>query len=153
MNRNKLIREQLEASLQRLAPLRGVNPPPKGWVRAIRDALGMTAKQLAGRLGISQQSVARIEKDELSGSVTIKTMRRVADSLDCVFICGFVPRSSLEATVRKQAEQLASRRLAQASQTMALEDQALKAEENKKVLSGMVDELVDELPSNLWSEP
>ena len=153
MNRNKLIREQLEASLQRLAPLRGVNPPPKGWVRAIRDALGMTARQLAGRLGISQQSVARIEKDELSGSVTIKTMRRVADSLDCVFVCGFVPRSSLEATVRRQAEQLASRRLAQASQTMALEDQGLKAEENKKVLSGMVDELVDELPSNLWSEP
>ena len=153
MNRNKLIREQLEASLQRLAPLRGVNPPTKGWVRAIRDALGMTARQLAGRLGISQQSVARIEKDELSGSVTIKTMRRVADSLDCVFVCGFVPRSSLEATVRRQAEQLASRRLAQASQTMALEDQGLKAEENKKVLSGMVDELVDELPSNLWSEP
>jgi predicted DNA-binding mobile mystery protein A len=153
MNKNKLIREQLEASLQRLAPLRGVNPPPKGWVRAIRDALGMTARQLAGRLGISQQSVARIEKDELSGSVTIKTMRRVADSLDCVFVCGFVPRSSLEATVRRQAEQLASRRLAQASQTMALEDQGLKAEENKKVLSGMVDELVDELPSNLWSEP
>jgi predicted DNA-binding mobile mystery protein A len=113
----------------------------------------MTARQLAGRLGISQQSVARIEKDELSGSVTIKTMRRVADSLDCVFVCGFVPRSSLEATVRRQAEQLASRRLAQASQTMALEDQGLKAEENKKVLSGMVDELVDELPSNLWSEP
>lgn len=153
MNKNKLIREQLEASLQRLAPLRGVNPPTKGWVRAIRDALGMTARQLAGRLGISQQSVARIEKDELSGSVTIKTMRRVADSLDCVFVCGFVPRSSLEATVRRQAEQLASRRLAQASQTMALEDQGLKAEENKKVLSGMVDELVDELPSNLWSEP
>ncbi|MEI6788214.1 MAG: mobile mystery protein A [bacterium] len=153
MNRNKLIREQLEVSLQRLALLRGVNPPPKGWVRAIRDALGMTARQLAGRLGISQQSVARIEKDELSGSVTIKTMRRVAESLDCVFVCGFVPRSSLEATVRRQAKQLASRRLAQASQTMALEDQALKAEENKKVLSGMVDELVDELPSNLWSEP
>lgn len=152
MNRNKLIREQLEVSLQRLDPLRGVNPPPKGWVRAIRDALGMTARQLAGRLGISQQSVARIEKDELSGSVTIKTMRRVAESLDCVFVCGFVPRSSLEATVRRQAEQLASRRLAQASQTMALEDQGLKAEENKKVLSGMVDELVDELPSNLWSE-
>ncbi len=152
MNKNRLIREQLEASLQRLAPLRGVNPPPKGWVRAIRDALGMTARQLAGRLGVSQQSVARIEKDELSGSVTIKTMRRVAESLDCVFVCGFVPKSSLEATVRKQAERLASGRLARASQTMALEDQGLSAGENKKVLSGMVDEILDELPSNLWSE-
>jgi predicted DNA-binding mobile mystery protein A len=153
MNRNKLIREQLDDSLQRLAPLRSVNPPPKGWVRAIRNGLGMTARQLAGRLGISQQSVARIEKDETSGSVTIKTMRRVAESLDCVFVCGFVPRSSLEATVRRQAEQLASKRLAKASQTMTLENQGLNADENKKVLSEMVDELVNEMPSNLWSEP
>ncbi len=153
MNRNKLIREQLDDSLQRLAPLRSVTPPSKGWVRAIRGGLGMTAKQLAGRLGISQQSVARIEKDETSGSVTIKTMRRVAESLDCVFVCGFVPRSSLEATVRRQAEQLASKRLAKASQTMTLENQGLNADENKKVLSEMVDELVNEMPSNLWSEP
>ena len=152
MNRNILIREQLEVSLQRLAPLHGINPPTKGWVRAIRDALGMTARQLAGRLGVSQQSVARIEKDELSGSVTVKTLRHVAESLDCVFVCGFVPRSSLETTLRKQAELIASRRLAQASQTMTLEDQGLNAGENKKVLTGMVDEMVEQLPSELWDE-
>ena len=150
MNKKRLIREQLDISLQRLTPLRNVSPPPKGWIRAIRAALGMTAKQLAGRLGIAQQAVTRIEKDELTGSVTIKTMRRVADSLDCVFVCGFVPRSSLEATVRRQAQIIALNRLSQASQTMTLEDQALSNEENQKILSEMVDELVDNLPSNLW---
>jgi len=152
MNKKKLIREQLEASLQRLASLHGVSPPPKGWIRAIRNALGMTAKQLAGRLGIAQQAVARIEKDELSGSVTIKTMRRVAECLDCVFVCGFVPHSSLETSLRKQAQKLAVKRLAQASQTMTLENQALSTKENEKVLSEMVEELVDTLPSNLWNE-
>ena len=152
MNKKKLIREQLEVSLKRLTSLCDVSPPPKGWVRAIRNALGMTAKQLAGRLGIAQQAVARIEKDELSGSVTIKTMRRVAECLDCVFVCGFVPRSSLETSLRKQAQKLAVKRLAQASQTMTLEDQALSTKENEKVLSEMVDELVDTLPSNLWNE-
>jgi predicted DNA-binding mobile mystery protein A len=152
MNRNKLVREQLDASLQRFAALRTITPPQKGWVRAIRDALGMTAKQLAGRLGVAQQAVTRVENTELSGSVTIKTMRRIAESLDCVFVCGFVPRSSLETTLRKQAEQVAAKRLAQASQTMALEDQALSTGENKKVLSDLVDELVDTLPSSLWNE-
>jgi predicted DNA-binding mobile mystery protein A len=112
----------------------------------------MTAKQLAARLGVAQQAVARIEKDELAGSVTIKTMRRVAECLDCVFVCGFVPRSSLEATLRNQAKHLATIRLAQASQTMALEDQKLSTEENEKVLSEMVDELVDKLPTSLWNE-
>ena len=152
MNKKKLIREQLEASLQRLSPLRKVIPPKKGWIRAIRNALGMTARQLASRLGIAQQAVARIEKDELTGSVTIKTMRRVAECLDCVFVYGFIPRSSLEATLRKQAHQLAAKRIAQASQTMALEDQALSARENEKVLSEMIDKLVDTLPSDLWNE-
>ncbi len=152
MNKKKLIREQLEVSLQRLSPLHTVSHPQKGWVRAIRDALGMTAKQLATRLGVAQQAVARIEKDELTGSVTIKTMRRVAECLDCVFVCGFVPHSSLEATLHKQAQQLASKRLSQASQTMTLEDQALSTKEKEKVLSEMVDELVDSPPSNLWNE-
>lgn len=152
MNRKKLIREQLEASLQQLTSLRGISPPPKGWIRAIRDALGMTAKQLAGRLGIAQQAVARVEKDELSGSVTIKTMRRFAESLDCVFVCGFVPRSSLEATLRNQARKLAAKRLGQASQTMKLEEQGLSKKENEKILAEMIDELVETLPANLWSE-
>jgi predicted DNA-binding mobile mystery protein A len=152
MNKKNLIREQLDASLRRLSPLRSVNAPAKGWIRAIRNALGMTAKQLADRLSVAQQAVARIERDELTGSVTIKTMRRVAEGIDCVFVCGFVPCSSLEITLRKRAQQLAAKRLAQASQTMTLEDQALSAKENEKVLSEMVEELVDTLPSNLWNE-
>jgi len=152
MNKKRLIREQLEVSLQRLAPLNSISQPPKGWIRAIRDALGMTAKQLAARLGVAQQAVARIEKDELAGAVTIKTMRRIAESLDCVFVCGFVPRTSLENTLRSQAERVAAKRLQQASHTMTLEDQALTKAENQKVQSELVDELVATLPAKLWSE-
>lgn len=152
MKKNRLVREQLDASLKHLGPLQRIAAPRKGWIRAIRDALGMSAKQLGGRLGVAQQAVARIEKDELSGSVTIKTMHRIAECLDCVFVCGFVPRSSLDTTLRKQAKQIAAKQLAQASQTMALENQALDTRENRKVLAEMVDELVDDPPSNLWDE-
>ena len=152
MNKKKLIREQLDASLQRLSPLLDVTAPSKGWIRAIRDALGMTAKQLASRLGVAQQAVARIEKEELAGSVTIKTMRRIADCLDCVFVYGFVSRTNLEETVARQAKKVAAQRLAQASQTMSLEDQALSRRENEQALSELVDELIRTLPSNLWNK-
>ncbi len=152
MNKKKLIREQLDASLQRLSPLLDVTAPPKGWIRAIRDALGMTAKQLANRLGVTQQAVARIEKEEPAGSVTIKTMRRIAECLDCVFVYGFIPRTSLEETVASQANKVASQRLAQASQTMSLENQALSRRENEQALSDLVDELIRTLPSNLWNK-
>ena len=152
MNKKKLIREQLDASLHRLSPLLDATAPPKGWIRAIRDALGMTAKQLANRLGIAQQAVARIEKEEPAGSVTIKTMRRIADCLDCVFVYGFVPRKSLEETVARQVKKVAAQRLAQASQTMSLENQALSMKENEQALSDLVDELIRKPPSNLWNK-
>ena len=152
MNKKKLIREQLDASLQRLSPLLDATAPPKGWIRAIRDALGMTAKQLANRLGVAQQAVARIEKEEPAGSVTIKTMRRIAECLDCVFVYGFVSRTSLEETVARQAKQIAIQRLTQASQTMSLENQALSRRENEQALSDLVDELTRTLPSNLWDK-
>ena len=152
MNKKKLIRGQLEVSLQKLRPLLEISTPSKGWIRAIRDALGMSARQLANRLGVAQQRVALIEKDELSGSVTIKTMRRIAECLDCMFVYGFVPRSSLEETLRQQAEKVARKNIARASHTMRLEDQALSDKENEHILSEMVEELIDTLPPSLWNE-
>jgi predicted DNA-binding mobile mystery protein A len=153
MNKKKLVREQLDRSLQRLSPMRDVTPPQRGWIRAIRDALGMTAKQLANRLGVSQQSVARIERDELAGAITIKTMRRVAACLDCVFVYGFVPRMSLEDTVAKQAKQLAIKRVARVHGTMSLENQALSSAENERVLADLIDDLMTTTPSALWDKP
>ena len=152
MNKKKLIREQLEISLQKFEPLHAVNIPKKGWIRAIRDGLGMTARQLASRLGTTQQSVARIEKDEQTGSVTIKTMQRIAECLDCIFVYGFVPNSTLEDAIRKQAQIIAAKRLSQASQTMLLENQMLSNAENEKVFADMVDELANKLPSYLWDK-
>jgi len=152
MNRKKLIREQLDLSLQRFGPLADATVPLKGWIRAIRDALGMTARQLASRLGVAQQAVARIEKGEPAGSVTIKTMRRIAACLDCVFVYGFVPRTSLEASVARQAKKVATQRLAQVSHSMSLENQALSKRENEQAMADLVDELIRNQPPDLWNE-
>jgi hypothetical protein len=63
-----------------------------------------------------------------------------------------VPRTSLEETVARQAKKVAAQRLAQASQTMSLENQALSRKENEQALSDLVDELIRTLPSNLWNK-
>lgn len=152
MKKKKLIREQLEVKLQIAHPLVDISAPPKGWIRAIRDALGMSARQLAERLGVAQQRVALMEKDEITDSLTLKTMRRVAECLGCVFVYGFVPRTSLEETVRDQAKRSAAKHLARASHTMDLENQGLTKKENERALSDMTDELVESLPSTLWDE-
>lgn len=150
MKNKKLIREQLGAKLSQFSALLEVQSPQKGWIRAIRDALGMSAKQLAKRTGMAQQRVAVVEKGEFSGAVTLKTMRRIAEGLDCVFVYGFVPKTDLETTVRKQAEQIAAKRLSQASQTMGLENQSLSDQENRKVFEKTVEKLIEN-PTVLWN--
>jgi len=152
MKEKKLARKQLDKTLQQFQVLGGTKPPRRGWVRAIRNVLGMSARQLAARLGISQQRVAQIEKHEVDGGLTIKAMQKVAEGLDCRFVYGFIPYDSLEATVSQQAKRVALRRLDRASHTMSLEDQALAKEENDDILTEMVTELTSEIPSNLWDE-
>jgi predicted DNA-binding mobile mystery protein A len=153
MKRNrKLVRQQLEATLGRFRPLLDISAPPKGWIRAIRDALGMSGRQLAERVGVTKQRTAVIEKQELTGTATLNTLHKIAEALDCVFVYGFVPRTSLEETVRNRALRVARTRLVRVSQSMRLEDQALSQEEDREILSDMVGRLVDELPANLWDE-
>jgi predicted DNA-binding mobile mystery protein A len=149
-NHKKLILEQLDATLKRFSALKAVNPPLKGWVRAIRDALGISTRQLGDRLGVNKSRITRIEQDEVGGSVTLKTMRRVADALDCVFVYGFVPRKTLEDTLRNRAIQVAKKRMLRVTHTMALEDQGLSEGEQKRAFETVVEELIKTQPKSLW---
>ena len=99
--------------------------PSKGWVRAIRDALGMTTAQLARRMGIAQSRVSRIEEAERSGSITVETLQRAAEAMDCRLVYAFVPEQSLQEMVEKRALHRAKQILAPARHSMALEDQAV----------------------------
>ena len=65
--------------------------PPRGWLRAIRDALGMTMQQYAGRLGVSQPRIIALEKSEVEDTVTLGTLRRAAAALDCQLVYAVVP--------------------------------------------------------------
>ena len=146
----QLIQEQLDATLKQFSKLASVNRPLKGWIRAIRDALGMNIRQFADRFGVSKSRIYRLEQDEITGSLTLKTMNRAADELDCIFVYGFVPRTSLKDTIRKQAKSLAGKRMQKLIQTMELEDQGLSSKENKKVFENIVEEIINSSPKSLW---
>ena len=148
----KLAREQLDATLGRLEPLKTLVPPGKGWIRAIRDAIGMTGEQLAKRLNINKQRVSRIEHDEKLGKVKIETLRNVAEAMDCVFVYAFVPRDSLDQTVKGQAEEIAKKRMARSNQMMRLEKQELSEAEKAKAMQTIIDEIVETMPKSLWDE-
>lgn len=116
-------RQRLDERLVPLRPADRFKVPPKGWIRAIRDALGMTGVQLARRLNVSPQSVDALEKSEANGSIKIETLRRAAEALDCTLVYALVPNGSLVAMVRDRARSIALRDLGRVSHTMNLEAQ------------------------------
>ncbi len=127
MNRRQAAAEGRRSLDRVLSPYRKikVRRPPKGWIRAIRDALGMTAEQLGERLGISQPSVQRLELSEAEDTIQLNTLRRAAAALECEVVYVLVPRASLRETYDRAARAVARRELGRISHSMALEDQAV----------------------------
>lgn len=147
---NAIARKSLEARLSQLRPIERFARPHRGWIRAIRDSLGMTTVQLAQRLGVSQPRVSAIEKDEMTNSLTLETLMRVAEALDCTFVYALVPNSSLDDMVRQQAQKVAMESLAQVEQTMRLEDQEVMGVERQNQLEDLTNDLIAHDLRRIW---
>jgi len=117
-------RELLDRHYAEWQPLRGLARPPRGWVRAVREALGMSAAVLATRLGTTAGAVTRLEQSEVADRIRLDTLRRAADALGCDLVYLLVPRRPLQTVVQERARELAHEQVAAVEQTMRLEDQA-----------------------------
>lgn len=132
-----LQRQQLDGRLGKLGLL---ETPRAGWIRTIREALGMTMTQLAKRMGISPQSLRSLEERERKGTISLAKLREAAEAMDCELKIALVPRTSLEEAVHRQAVRKTRERRNRILHTMRLESQ----EEG-------VDEVLDEERAiDLW---
>jgi predicted DNA-binding mobile mystery protein A len=137
---------------ERLVPLHRVGPrPPRGWIRAVRDALGMTTGELGRRAGVTQSRVSQLERAEEDGSIKLDTLMRVAEALDCTLVYALVPNTSLTDSVRRQARAKAAATMAGITHTMRLEDQAVDDDATQAQLEDLADRFIDR--RGLWSEP
>ena len=119
-----LARLRLDARLQPLREIQDATAVPRGgWLRAIRQALGMTRDDLAGRLGVTSSTVVRIEASEQRETIQLDTLRRAAAALDCELVYALVPRQPLEQAVEEQRTKLARELNAKVQTHMALEGQ------------------------------
>jgi predicted DNA-binding mobile mystery protein A len=146
-----LARKQLE---RRLAPLRQMSlvPPPKGWVKAIRESLGMTARQLAARMGVAPSRIPTIEQAEVTGGTTVRTLRQAAAAMNCAFVYAFVPIEPLDDIVRKRAMQKARKDISRLDHTMRLENQALHKSDLDAEERRTVDLIVSSSLRGLWDD-
>lgn len=133
-------RSQLDKRFGQVGPAERYTPPVRGWIRAIREALGMTTAQLAQKLGIKQPSLIDLEQSEARGTIELATLRRVAEVLDCTLVYALVPNKPLERMVRERARAFARKRLGPVEHTMLLEDQKVKGQDSEARLDDIVRE-------------
>ena len=120
-------RSQLDERFRELGLAKRYTPPVRGWIKALREALGMSTAQVAKRLGIRQPSLVALEQSEAKGTIELATLRRVAEALDCTLVYALVPNKPLETTLRDRARGFARRRRAPVEHSMLLEDQKVTA--------------------------
>lgn len=143
----------LDARLSPLRPAEQWATPPRGWIRAIRDALGMTTAQLARRLRVSQPRIVALEKAEAQGAASLDTLAKAARALDCTLVYALVPNRPLQEMVRTRAEAVAATHLRAARHSMLLEDQSTDEATERAQYEALVEDLLRGRVGRLWDEP
>lgn len=143
---------QLDTALTRW---RGANLPSRpaaGWIKAIREALGMSARELARRLGVGIPTVTRMELSEAEDRITLATLRRAADAMGCELQYALVPKRSLADTLENRAMALARQQMASVSHTMALEAQSTSRDTIETQTRALAESLLKGSRRSLWRE-
>ena len=145
-NRATQSRRQLDRRFKSLGPARRYATPVRGWIKAIREALGMSTAQLAQRLRIKQPSLVQLEQSEAKGTIELRTLRRVAEALDCTVVYALVPNKPLETMVRDRARAFARKRREYVDHSMLLENQKVAS----RNLEAQLDEIIREKNPRLF---
>ena len=143
---------QLDAALTRWRSADLPPRPPSGWIKAIRESLGMAATHLAHRLGVATSTVTRLETSEADDTITLSTLRRAAEALGCELQYALVPKQSLASTLESRATALARRQMASVSHSMALEAQATAPEAVDAQTRALAESLLKGSRRALWRE-
>jgi predicted DNA-binding mobile mystery protein A len=125
--------------------------PRAGWLRAIREALGMTVRQFAKAAGTAPSTAQAAERAESKGDISLSTLTRYADALGCELRYVLVPRKPLQQVVEQRAEAIARAEIAAVHHSMALEDQATSQEQMELQVAELRRKLLEGPRSRLWT--
>lgn len=143
--------EQFEETTAPLRPLLFLSVPHGGWIRATREALGMTGAQLARRVGKkASQTIEDIQESEADKTIKISTLDQLARAMGCRLVYALVPEKPLQDLRRDQARLKAQRRITRMAHTMKLEEQSVGAEREARELDRLIERLLSDSPRMLW---
>ena len=143
-------RTALDKRLMSLRPIDKFAVPPKGWVRAIRDALGMSGAQLAARLGVKAPSVVALEQSETADTIRLETLRKAAFALDCQLVYALVPNKPLADMVAERARAKALGVIGGVSHSMTIENQQVLDDNLEERIQNFISETLRD--RDLWED-
>ncbi len=146
----KLKLEQTEELLRPFRRLSRAQSPRGGWVRAIREALGMSGAQLAARLNVTRQTIKDLEHSEATGKITLDSMNKLARALGCRVVYALVPEKPLEEMQRERAREIAESLMKPVSHSMKLEAQAIGERDEQRQRDRLIQGLMQGDPKKLW---
>jgi predicted DNA-binding mobile mystery protein A len=147
---NQLRLEQVEEALKPYRKVRGIPVPSGGWLRSVREALGLTVRQQAARLGIAAATLHKSEQSEADERISLAQLRKLAEGLDCELVYGLLPRKPLTQVVQEQATRIARSEILGVAHSMSLEDQRPSEGYVRKQLDQRCAELLSGKRSELW---
>jgi predicted DNA-binding mobile mystery protein A len=124
--------------------------PSGGWLRAVRQALGMTTRQLAKSVGVTQAAVVDAERTEAKGDITLATLQRYAAALGCELSYALVPLRPLQEVVEERADRIARDQVSRVRHSMSLEDQLTGSEHLERQVTELRRRLLEGKRSRLW---
>ena len=153
MSVKRAVQQQYQAIVDRAArQADGLRAPAEGWLRTVRKALGMSGAQLARRMNVTRARVASMEKDEGTGSLTIRSMETAAAALGCRFVYAIVPETTVSDIAAAQARRKALGIVGTASRHMALESQTLPDGKIAQEIDRVTADLLRLMPSDFWED-
>lgn len=130
MNARVLQIRALDKKTFDLKSAKNIVPQSSGWIKTVREAIGMTVSQLAARLGVTQPRITKMESNE--DNLKLSTMKKAAEAMNCEFVYYFKPRTTFQNLVDEQAQKKAAEVLKTVNVNMALENQEIAEDEAVK---------------------
>ena len=145
MNARVLQIRALDKKIFDLKSAKNIVPQSSGWIKTVREAIGMTVSQLAARLGVTQPRITKMESNE--DNLKLSTMKKAAEAMNCEFVYYFKPRTTFQNLVDEQAQKKAAEVLKTVNVNMALENQEIAEDEAVKDFAS---DLINTKIKHIW---
>ena len=152
-NNKKLQHQQRQILDQKIQSQTWGLRPKVGWLKSVRDALGISARQLAKLMKASPNTVSQLEASEVKKTASLKSLSKAAAAMDCELVYWIQPNHphrSFDQILDQKALILAQKISKGVAHSMSLEEQKVTNQITENQIKALAQDLKRELDPRLW---